>query len=165
MRSVTVASCLLLAAGCSQPSPPIPPDLRNRPVEEARHIPSDRTHLIDKLERQYERWLDERPSSYQLKVSRVCFCDPGVPWTSIVEGLVVRHSSGGHRHDGGSLNPALRTVTQLFAEAERAARSDADKVEISFDARFGYPTRILIDPWIGSADDELEYVAELEVLP
>ena len=158
-------SCLLLAAGCSQPSPPDPPTPSNRPIEEARHTPSDRTALINELERQFERWLDVRPSSYQLTVSRLCFCDPGVPWFSKVEGLVVRHSSGGHYDDGRSTGPALRTVTQLFAEAERAARSDADNVEISFDARFGYPTRIHIDPWIRSADDELDYLAGLEVLP
>jgi len=164
MRGVTVASCLLLAASCSQPSPPIPPDSRNRPIEAARHTPSDRTTLLNELERQFERWLDARPSSYQLTVSRLCLCDPGVPWISKVEGLVVLYSSGGHQGDGRSTGPALRTVTQLFTEAERAARSDADEVEVAFDARFGYPTRIHIDPWRNSADDETEYIATLEVL-
>jgi hypothetical protein len=62
------------------------------------------------------------------------------------------------------VSPPLRTVGQLFAEAERAGRSDADEVAVAFDARFGYPARIRIDPWRNSADDEREYVASLEVL-
>jgi hypothetical protein len=58
----------------------------------------------------------------------------------------------------------LRTVELLFSEAIRAASGDADEVKVEFDPRFRYPTRIAIDPWRDSVDDELEWVARLRVL-
>ena len=164
MRTMLPAISLVLSiSGCGQPLPP-PPESRDRAIAEQRHTPADRTALNAELKRQYERWLETRPSSYQLTVSLGCMGDCGVPWTSRVDGLFVRFSSGGHRHDGSTLNPPMRTVGQLFTAAERAAGSDADEVEVAFDTRFGYPTRIHIDPWRNSADDETEYIATLEVL-
>jgi hypothetical protein len=52
----------------------------------------------------------------------------------------------------------------LFSEARRAIYSDADEVEVEFDPRFRYPTRIRIDDWRDSTDDELEWIATLQVL-
>ncbi len=165
MRIVIATGCLALAiVGCS-PSPPLPPDPRDRPVELPRRIPADRTRLAAELKRQHARWHAEEPFRYQLKVTRLCFCDPGAPWVSRVEDRSVISSSGGHFHDGRNVANPLRTVEALFLRAESAVGSEAEEVEIDFDVRFGYPKRILIDEWRGSADDELELVAELEALP
>jgi hypothetical protein len=51
----------------------------------------------------------------------------------------------------------------LFSEARRATYSDADEVEVEFDPRFRYPTRIAIDEWRGTKDDEVEWIAQLQV--
>jgi len=165
MRIGIATGCLALAiAGCSV-SPPPPPAPWDRPVEVPRRIPADRTRLTAELKRQHARWHAEEPFRYQLKVTRLCFCDPGAPWISQVEGRLVTRSSGGHLSDGRNVANPLRTVEALFSRAESAVGSEAEEVEIDFDVRFGYPKRILIDEWRGSADDELELVAELEVLP
>jgi hypothetical protein len=132
--------------------------------EEQRHSPADRAQLLKELERQYARWRAESPRAYELTVSRLCFCDPGTPWVSRTDGVDVTSSRGGHYRDGRNIGPPLRRVEQLFAEAERAARSNADEVDVVFDERFGYPSRIRIDNWRGAADDELEWIAELVVL-
>jgi hypothetical protein len=118
------------------------------------------------LERHYARWRAESPRAYQLTVSRLCFCDPGTPWVSRIDSYVeVTSSQGGHDRDGRNIGPPLRRVEQLFAEAKRAAQSNADEVDIVFDERFGYPARIKIDNWRQSVDDELEWIAELTALP
>jgi len=52
----------------------------------------------------------------------------------------------------------------LFSEARRAIYSDADEVEVKFDPRFRYPTRITIDERRDSVDDEVEWIAHLQVL-
>lgn len=73
-------------------------------------------------------------------------------------------SRGGHRRDGRSWGPSLRTMEILFSEARRAIYSDADEVEVKFDPRFRYPTRITIDERRDSVDDEVEWIAHLQVL-
>ena len=102
--------------------------------------------------------------TYELTVSLRCFCGPGVPFVSRIDGVTVVRSTGGHRRDGRSWGPSLRTVRLLFAEARRAIYSDADEVEVEFDPQFRYPTRITIDEWRGGADDEVEWIAQLRVL-
>ena len=102
--------------------------------------------------------------TYELTASLRCFCDPGVPFVSRVTGVTVVQSTGGHWSNGRSWGPPLRTVELLFSEARRAVNSDADEVKVEFDPRFRYPTRITIDEWRNSVDDEVEWVAQLQVL-
>ena len=102
--------------------------------------------------------------TYELTASLRCFCDPGVPFVSRVTGVTVVQSTGGHWSNGRSWGPPLRTVELLFSEARRAVNSDADEVKVEFDPRFRYPTRITIDEWRDSVDDEVEWVAQLQVL-
>ncbi len=62
------------------------------------------------------------------------------------------------------MGPSLGTVESLFAEARRAASSDADDVTVEFEPRFMYPTRIKIDEQRDVLDDEHEWIAQLQVL-
>ena len=148
-----------LPQGPFEPKTPTQTKPRDR-----RHQPSDRTKLLGQLEAAQAYWNVEGPLTYELTVSLRCFCDPGVPFVSRVAGVTVVRSRGGHRRDGRNWGPSLRTVELLFSEARRAIYSDADEVEMEFDPRFRYPTRIRIDEWRDSLDDEVEWVAQLQVL-
>lgn len=173
MRTVAVIAVVIVClAGCrfESTNPQLPP----RPLERnthtlslprnRRHQPSDRTKLLGQLEAANAHWNREGPMTYELTVSLRCFCDPGVPFVSRVTGVTLVRSTGGYRRDGRSWGPSLRTVQLLFSEARRAIYSDADEVEVEFDPRFRYPTRIRIDDWRDSTDDELEWIATLQVL-
>jgi hypothetical protein len=59
---------------------------------------------------------------------------------------------------------SLRTVELLFSEARQRVSSDADQVQVEFDPRFRYPTRIAVDRWRDVYDDEHEWIAQLKVL-
>jgi hypothetical protein len=96
-----------------------------------------------------------------LVVSRECYCDRGTPFESEVEGGRVTAAVGGVRSFGLAMNPELRTVEMLFAEAERLLRSNAEEVQIVFDGRRGYPSVIAVDRWRDSADDEWTWRATL----
>lgn len=50
----------------------------------------------------------------------------------------------------------MLTVDGLWAEVERA-RSDADRVEVRADERYGYPARVDIDWQANAIDDEVCY--------
>jgi len=173
VRTVAVIAVVIVClAGCrfESTNPQLPP----RPLERnthtlslprnRRHQPSDRTKLLGQLEAANAHWNREGPMTYELTVSLRCFCDPGVPFVSRVTGVTLVRSTGGYRRDGRSWGPSLRTVQLLFSEARRAIYSDADEVEVEFDPRFRYPTRIRIDDWRDSTDDELEWIATLQVL-
>jgi len=161
--ATAVLTLFLVINGCSQPLPPPLPE-SSADHEDALPRPSDRTALLAELERRFDRWVREGPLAYELKVSRLCFCDPGIPWVSENRGPKVVSSRGGFLSDGRDIGPPLRTVWQLFAEAERAAESTAEEVTVWFDPTLHYPVRIHIDRERGSADDELTWVAELTVL-
>jgi hypothetical protein len=169
--AITVAVIFgLMGCGFESSTPPLPPGpfepktpTQSKPPDRRRQ-PSDRTKLLAQLEAAQAYWNAEGPMTYELTVSLRCFCDSGVPFVSRVAGVTVVHSTGGYRRDGRSWGPSLRTVASLFSEARRAAYSDADEVNVAFDPRFRYPTRIAIDEWRDSIDDEVEWVARLRVL-
>ncbi|MGH9201145.1 MAG: DUF6174 domain-containing protein [Vicinamibacterales bacterium] len=173
MRKLAVVGAVIVClAGCSSESstPQLPPgpfepktSTQSRP-REPRHQPSDRTKLLGQLDAARAYWNVEGPMTYELTVSLRCFCDPGVPFVSRVTGVTVVRSTGGYRTDGRSWGPSLRTVELLFSEARRAIYSNADEVKVEFDPRFRYPTRITIDEWRDGADDEVEWIAQLQVL-
>ena len=173
MRNRAVIGAVIVClAGCgfesSTPQLPPGPFEPKTPTQstppEPRHQPSDRTKLLEQLDAARSYWNVEGPMTYELTVSLRCFCDPGVPFVSRVTGVTVVRSTGGHRRDGRSWGPSLRTVELLFSEARRAIYSDADEVEVEFDPRFRYPTRIRIDEWRDASDDEVEWIAQLQVL-
>jgi hypothetical protein len=160
VRTLAVIGAVVVClAGCGFESstPPLPPG----PFESKT---STQTKLLGQLEAAQAYWNGEGPMTYKLTVSLRCFCDPGIPFVSRVTGVTVVQSTGGHRRDGRNWGPSLRTVELLFSEARRAIRSDADEVEVEFDPRFRYPTRITIDEWRDSVDDEIEWVAQFQVL-
>jgi hypothetical protein len=148
-----------LPPGPFEPAPPT-----HYRARDLRHQPSDRTKLRAQLEAAHTYWNIERPMTYELTVTLQCFCDRGVPSISRVTGVTVVRGTGGHRSDSRSVGPSLRTVESLFSEARRAIYSDADEVAVEFDPRFSYPTRITIDQWRDSVDDEVEWIAQLRVL-
>ena len=165
-----ISIALIAIAGCETKVPlPAPPGTEQSrkafSLRDLPHHPGDRTRMLKELGQQQLRWRNTSPLAYELTVSRQCFCDSGTPWVSRNEGASVTSSHGGFFDDGRSIGPPLRTVEQLFAEAERAAQDKTvDDVEIMFDKKFGYPARIKIDLWRGVIDDELEWIAELRVL-
>jgi hypothetical protein len=169
VRNLAVVGLVIIClAGCGfEPSTsqlPPPKSLTPSRPRDRRHQPSDRTRLRGQLEAAQAYWNVEGPLTYELTVSLRCFCDPGVPFVSRVTGVSVVRSTGGHLDDGRSWGPSLRTVELLFFEARRAISSDADEVEMEFDPRFRYPTRIRIDGWRDTIDDEVEWIAQLQVL-
>jgi hypothetical protein len=171
LRDLCAVSIALIAiAGCETKVPlPAPPGTEHAPkafsLRDLPHHPGDRTRVLEELDQQRLRWREKSPLAYELTVSRLCFCDTGKPWVSRNEGSSVTSSHGGFFGDGRNIGPPLRTVEQLFAEAERAARDEmVDEVEVVFDPTFAYPSRIKLDRWRDVIDDELEWIAELRVL-
>jgi uncharacterized protein DUF6174 len=87
-----------------------------------------------------------------------------IPLVSRVRGLKVKASAGGYRPNGEAPWASMRTVELLFAEARRAALSDAEEVSVDLDPKYSYPTRIHINEVRDLFDEERTWLAELKVL-
>jgi hypothetical protein len=61
-----------------------------------------------------------------------------------------------HQLFDGCTSWAARCLTDAY--------SDAGEVEVEFDPRFSDPTRITIDEWRDGVDDEVEWIAQRQVL-
>ena len=169
MRAFSFSSVLVVfLAGCgfdaSAPArPPLPGEDPSDLYDQV-HRPSDRTKLLEDLEAAGTYWNAAKPSDYELTVSRNCFCYGGLSsvWRvsgATVEPIDARYSA--HHLIGVA---ALRTVGLLFSEARRLALSDLDDVTVEFDPALKYPTRLRIDPWRNSIDDEATVVARLRII-
>lgn len=108
------------------------------------------------LARQQERWRTTRPAAYRYVVERDCYC-PGEdlsPTTVTVMANAPAEISA----------PGGRQIDELFLIAADAA-TGRYQVEVVFDARFGYPSRIRIDDLEGSrASVETFRIRDFEVI-
>lgn len=137
--------------------------------------PAEIGERLAQLERQRARWVATRPASYRYETSVSCFCITRYmgPWR-----VTVRHDSVTSvvavNGAAAGLSPPLDTARRVrveidarFADAEAALRDTAiERVEIEYDERYGYPTRVLIDRRETVMDDEYTlFVRDFEALP
>lgn len=165
---------VVLTIGCAQALPEAPvdawlpkavqslPDLE--PFGAAPTLSAERRELLKALSSARRRWQTMAPPAYRLAVSRRCFCEAGTPFESTVRRGVVVLASGGLRTEARAVEPEIRTVERLFAEAERLVRSNVDDVKVSFDPQYGYPSIMDVDWYEDVTDDEWTWRAKLSVI-
>jgi hypothetical protein len=108
------------------------------------------------------RWASQGISSYQFKVSRLCFCAPDArrPLLVVVQrGQVssMTDAETGAAFTGDPFMPV--TVDGLFAAIDDAIERDADQIDVRYDPQLGYPLEIAIDYSQQMADEEVTYFA------
>ena len=108
------------------------------------------------LAQQLERWHAGKPLAYRYVVERECYC-PGEdlsPYTVTVMADGPTEVSA----------PGASRIDDLFRIASDAA-TGKNKVEVVFDSRFGYPSRIRIDDLEGGrASIETYRIRDFEVI-
>lgn len=111
--------------------------------------------LLADVEVQQARWHATKPQGYRYVVERECYC-PGEdtsPYTVTV--------APGSRADAPVADAI--TVDKLFRIITDAA-SAANHIEVVFDSRFGFPTRVTIDDLAGGrASIEVFRIRDFEV--
>jgi hypothetical protein len=106
------------------------------------------------------RWRAQHLDDYTFEYSRYCFCGMDVTSVLVVvrDGVVVAATNPDDSPVRYSLS-LLPTVNDLFDAIDRAARSNPDFIEVTYDASRGYPTSISVDYKYQVADDEIGQVA------
>ncbi len=121
------------------------------------------------LERNRDRWTDERTAAYRYDFRMSCECIPGFAGTveitvldDRITALVPQSSQVSVPEDQW---PAFETVDEMFALIERAIDERAHQFHVEYDAALGYPTQISLDFDETHVDDELSiHVSALELL-
>jgi hypothetical protein len=115
---------------------------------------AQRDSALADLAFQRHRWKRLRPTRYRLRVDVECFCFGGPPPTFEVVGdsVVAIHGASGPRQ--GVLETwTTHTVERLFDALEAELRDDERLVTgISYDRRYGFPTRYDTNTRLGMTD-------------
>lgn len=103
-------------------------------------------------------WDAREPVAYEVDVLRTCVCfeEERGPVTVVVLGGEVQRRF--YVESGEDLHPAFATwfpdVDGLFDYLDGVRRSDPDRLEVHFDAEYGFPRRIMVDFDVRMIDDE-----------
>jgi hypothetical protein len=118
-----------------------------------------------------DKWQDANISHYRYELGISCFCIFAQDMPLVIEvqdgEVVSMEYKSGKEIDPAFLEQFQRfdTIDKIFAELEKA-QSEAERVEVTYDETYGFPTQITIDQAIQAADDELYLtISNFEVLP
>ncbi len=123
------------------------------------------------VERAQQTWQDANIKHYRYELTISCFCifTPDMPLViEVKDGQVVSMAyKSGKEIDAPSMETfeKYNTIDKIFAELEKA-QNEAERVEVKYDEKYGFPTQITIDHAQQAADDELYLsISNFEVLP
>ena len=111
--------------------------------------------LLADIEVEWDRWRSTRPAAYRYVVQRECYCPDEItaPHTVTVPRVV----------QPDMVVDAIQ-IDELF-EIATDATTAKNRVEVVFDPRFGYPTRVTIDDLEGTrASVETYRIRDFEVI-
>lgn len=128
----------------------------------------------DDLSRNHKIWQDADITHYRFQLAVICFCPVSgiMPLTvEVLDGEVVsmQDVNGNDYPDGdpfGEFVLKYATIDRIFSELDTDSVRGADKLTVTYDSTYGFPTEISIDFIERAVDDELAVtVSAFEPLP
>ncbi len=103
-----------------------------------------------------DRWRAAAPIRYRVEQQILCFCDlTGVRVIEVADTAVTRAWDRA-TWQASAVSPRDLSVDDLFDRAI-AALENGGAVAAAFDAAYGYPLDLYIDPFPQATDDEADY--------
>jgi hypothetical protein len=120
---------------------------------------------------QQEKWQSANIPHYRYELGISCFCIFAQDMPLVIDvkdGEVISMAYKSGKEIDPALLPEFQrfdTIDKIFAELAKA-QSEAERVEVTYDEKYGFPTQITIDHAQQAADDELYLtISNFEVLP
>jgi hypothetical protein len=123
------------------------------------------------FEKNLSLWKSQAIQHYRLNLKIGCNC----PWYDLMPLIIeVKHAGiiSMVASNGGDITPFLETfrnhgtIENLFALLDSSTSTRVYRLEVQYDASYGFPTNIVIDPYKMITDDATGYyVTNFEVLP
>lgn len=115
------------------------------------------------LDNNRRKWESRKIKNYQYTFNWRCYCAPDYVKPVIISvraGAIAQVSYA----DGGAIDPSnferYQTVKGLFEIIQKAIDEKAHKIEVTYDAKSGYPTSAFIDYSANTADEEKGFEAK-----
>ncbi len=106
-------------------------------------------------------WSDKNIVSYQVTVQQTCFCTARLRQpmrVTVVDGKLVDVKGLEQPiQDKDQLTTSRLTIVGLFEFIEHSTQRDVHKLNVDYDARYGFPRYIDYDGHEMIADDEYQY--------
>ncbi|MBV6622343.1 MAG: hypothetical protein KI793_05190 [Rivularia sp. (in: Bacteria)] len=157
LSTVVIGSALLFSIGFSLPAISQAPEQ----IEESQlngNVKSLRLE-IRKLRFNRRLWRKQKITNYRYTLTNSCFCVPEARGPVIIEVRNGKTVSVTSEATGEKVNPDFfqnfDTIPELFNVIRDAINRRADRLDVEYDAKFGYPTNISIDYKFQLADEEL----------
>ena len=123
-----------------------------------------------KLDSHRTLWEQTRSSDYTYEYNVLCECSDNFGQTvkvtvlnGAVESVVYAESGEFGRKAGDppvvSGSPRYHTIDGLFDVIQEAINFEADRLTVSYNSEFGYPTDVAIDQFVNAIDDEYSLTA------
>jgi hypothetical protein len=145
---LAVASCLD-ATGVTMPAP-----FERRGGDLQRVVGAEQS--LATLRQQRDRWRATAPGRYRVELQRICFCELTGVRVLEVAGNVLTQAWDRSTGRESAVTATDLTVDQLFDRAIEVVESGG-YVWGAFDAAYGYPRDMSLDPFPTMADDEVNY--------
>ena len=119
------------------------------------------------LDEARSRWEARGFTDYCYRFERSCFCSP----SHLSATVMVRRDTVAALHDVRANGTPIeetedafdremaRSIEQLFALIEAADRTTIDSVAVTYDAQYGHPTMLHVDPFHAMATDDMTIAA------
>ena len=101
------------------------------------------------------QWQSKGPASYSFTITRQCFCPSDPLDVVVVDGVATKVTVAGKAPTEFQVTGVPLTIQALFALV--AAQDEAADMTVEWDAGFGYPTSVQVDPIENAIDDEFGY--------
>ncbi|MGV6810174.1 MAG: DUF6174 domain-containing protein [bacterium] len=167
--TVLAFSVLFVTACQSTPSTSTPDSTKSKGENKTTIDPSYK-NIHQAWQSAKQKWQKTNATNHYIyTLQRSCFCPPEfrkpmrirVDKNNIKLVLLVPENTEKSTNFAGA-----KTVDGLFTLIEQAMQRKAASIEVSYDARFGYPTNIAIDYDKRMADEEVYYKASgMRLLP
>ncbi|MEH2331162.1 DUF6174 domain-containing protein [Nostoc sp.] len=151
---ILISATLLLSLGLNLPA------ISETTVEKAEYQTQTNNNLNSRRLR-FNKLLWERANiyNYRITVSNSCFCIPDARGPVVIQVRNGQTTSITSVATGKPVNPEFfqkyDTIPELFNVIQDAIKRKASNLDVEYNAKFGYPTKINIDYDSQIADEEI----------
>lgn len=155
--SIIISVGLLLLAGLNLP-------VMSQPPIEVAQLAANNNLAQRRLNFNRNLWNKQNISNYRYTLSNSCFCLPDARGPVIIEVRNGQTTSITSVETGQPVNPEFfnnyNTIPKLFNLIQDAINRRADRLDVDYNARLGYPTQISVDYSFQIADEEIYLTIE-----
>ena len=123
---------------------------------------SDDASVQNELELNRQKWQRHDIRNYSIQENYLCFCVGLLEWEIIVQDdlkdtLIFDTSFLSDNQTYSDVFEKSRSIEEAFEFIQNFDADAVDFFEVSYDPKYGYPTKIDIDYQAGLADEEIIY--------